>query len=267
MEYLVYIFTVGINSKSFTRPVHFVQETSPKCAFWRYLTSGRHNSQWLQIAGNVHSQIISLRDVKFSFLPLESIPSHSPGMYTPYKKPPQIFCDVSTRVAFCRCPTLRNKTVNTKYCAVRGLEGVLWLAVMRCYFKIVIFVYLGLTWAHIQQKFLLHTWHLFRNSYCPFWNSYYTFCALSTLFYALLDFRIVQTQKQTMIYLVSCYVRLPLADKAIITVLTARRRWRKVNTKAVICACKHMRLAPKSTARDEAGCSRLARAANSEILL
>ena len=40
--------------------------------------------QWLQIAGNSLT-MIPLRDVSFPFLPLESIHSHSPGLYTPYK--------------------------------------------------------------------------------------------------------------------------------------------------------------------------------------
>jgi len=34
-------------------------------------------------------QVIHLWDVWFPFLPLESIQSHSPGQYNPYKKPPQ----------------------------------------------------------------------------------------------------------------------------------------------------------------------------------
>ena len=35
----------------------------------------------------IYYQMIPVRDVWFSFLPLESIQSHSPVLYTPYKKP------------------------------------------------------------------------------------------------------------------------------------------------------------------------------------
>jgi len=49
------------------------------------------------------TNMIPLRDVSFSFLPLESIQSHSPGLYTPYKKPPQIFCDVCNARFYCYC--------------------------------------------------------------------------------------------------------------------------------------------------------------------
>jgi len=40
---------------------------------------------------SLYGMSIPLRDVSFSFLPLESIRSHSAGLYTLYKKPPQIF--------------------------------------------------------------------------------------------------------------------------------------------------------------------------------
>jgi len=50
----------------------------------------------------IYYQMIPLWYVLFSFLPLESIKKHSPGMYAPYKKLTQIFGNV-------RCPILANQ--------------------------------------------------------------------------------------------------------------------------------------------------------------
>jgi len=59
--------------------------TSQKLEFFlrRLATSGRHNSAMITI----YYQMIPLQEIQFPFLPLKSIQSHSPGPYTPYKKP------------------------------------------------------------------------------------------------------------------------------------------------------------------------------------
>ena len=65
--------------------------------------------------------------------------THSPGLYTSYKLPPQIFCDARRALHFCQCPTLRNRTVNTALLlvavtrrrAVVGCHAVLFLVARR----------------------------------------------------------------------------------------------------------------------------------------
>jgi len=49
-----------------------------------------------------------------SILPLESIQSHSSGLYSPYKKPPQIFCDVGRGMTAWHI-TLRRQAVTIDY--------------------------------------------------------------------------------------------------------------------------------------------------------
>jgi len=74
-------------------------------------TSGRHNSAVITDRRKLTTKWYPSTVCLFLFLPLESIQSHSPGLYTPYRKPPQIFCDVRRGLDFCQCPTFRNRTV------------------------------------------------------------------------------------------------------------------------------------------------------------
>jgi len=58
------------------------------------VTSGRHKSAMVTDRWKFTANITLYGNSCFPFLPLESIQSHSPGLYTLYKKPPQFFCNV-----------------------------------------------------------------------------------------------------------------------------------------------------------------------------
>jgi len=80
----------------------------------------------------------------------------------------------------------------------------------------------------------------------------------------------MQSQKQTVIgVLVKCVYAYTTGGllQSYNYSFDTERHWHKMNTKAVICACKHMQLAPKPAVRDWGEWPRLARVAHSDILL